>query len=132
MFPLYYMLRVLNFRTTSLNSKVSYPVLLLLKFPKSPILSHRKRFLCYCFQKPPMPPSSSSTKIVAEYAKSNRSSCKKCSKTIAVQHLRLGLASRDARGFNVTKWHHLDCFSFGSDSVASAEAIKGFDSLRVR
>ncbi|KAF3434313.1 hypothetical protein FNV43_RR25416 [Rhamnella rubrinervis] len=123
------MLRVFNLHTSSLNPQFAYSVLLLPEISKSPILSH-KRFICYCFQKPPMPPSSSSTKIVAEYAKSNRSSCKKCSKTIAVRDLRLGLVSRDARGFDATKWHHLDCFSFGSYSVASTEAIKGFDALR--
>ncbi|XP_020417840.1 polynucleotide 3'-phosphatase ZDP [Prunus persica] len=73
--------------------------------------------------------SSSSTQILAEYAKSKRSSCKKCSKAIDAKALRLGLVSRDARGFDVTKWHHLDCFNFGSESVASVEKIKGFQSL---
>ncbi|PQM33395.1 hypothetical protein Pyn_31803 [Prunus yedoensis var. nudiflora] len=73
--------------------------------------------------------SSSSTQVLAEYAKSKRSSCKKCSKAIAAKALRLGLVSRDARGFDVTKWHHLDCFNFGSESVASVEKIKGFQSL---
>ncbi|XP_062096815.1 polynucleotide 3'-phosphatase ZDP isoform X2 [Humulus lupulus] len=74
-----------------------------------------------------MPPS---IKIVAEYAKSNRSFCKKCSKTIDSKSLRLGLVSRDSRGFDMTKWHHLGCFSFGSESLPSAEEIKGFDSLK--
>ncbi|KAL2247462.1 UNVERIFIED_CONTAM: Polynucleotide 3'-phosphatase ZDP [Sesamum indicum] len=74
----------------------------------------------------------SSTKIVAEYAKSGRSSCKKCSKAIASSSLRLGLVSKDPRGFDMTKWHHLDCFPFNnSDSVSSAEAIAGFSSLKV-
>lgn len=77
----------------------------------------------------PMPPS---TKIVAEYAKSNRSSCKKCSNTIDSKTLRLGLVTRDARGFDITKWHHLGCFSFASESLASAQEIKGFDSLEVK
>ncbi|KAL0320607.1 UNVERIFIED_CONTAM: Polynucleotide 3'-phosphatase ZDP [Sesamum radiatum] len=73
----------------------------------------------------------SSTKIVAEYAKSGRSSCKKCSKAIASSSLRLGLVSKDPRGFDMTKWHHLDCFPFkNSDSVSSAEAIAGFSSLK--
>ncbi|XP_024021866.1 polynucleotide 3'-phosphatase ZDP isoform X2 [Morus notabilis] len=73
----------------------------------------------------PMPPS---TRIVAEYAKSSRSSCKKCSKTIDAKALRLGFVSRDARGFDITKWHHLACFT--SDSLASAREIQGFDSLK--
>ncbi|KAL0301252.1 UNVERIFIED_CONTAM: Polynucleotide 3'-phosphatase ZDP [Sesamum radiatum] len=74
----------------------------------------------------------SSTKIVAEYAKSGRSSCKKCSKAIASSSLRLGLVSKDPRGFDMTKWHHLECFPFNnSDSVSSAEAIAGFSSLKV-
>ncbi|KAL0311379.1 UNVERIFIED_CONTAM: Polynucleotide 3'-phosphatase ZDP [Sesamum angustifolium] len=73
----------------------------------------------------------SSTKIVAEYAKSGRSSCKKCSKAIASSSLRLGLVSKDPRGFDMTKWHHLECFPFNnSDSVSSAEAIAGFFSLK--
>ncbi|KAK4420422.1 Polynucleotide 3'-phosphatase ZDP [Sesamum alatum] len=73
----------------------------------------------------------SSTKIVAEYAKSGRSSCKKCSKAIASSSLRLGLVSKDPRGFDMTKWHHLDCFPFNnSGSVSSAEAIAGFSSLK--
>lgn len=124
--------RFSNVQTVS--PRFSNPVVLLPKIPKSPIHS-RQSFLFHCFLKPPtMPPPapSSSTKILAEYAKSNRSSCKKCSNTIAVRALRLGLVSRDARGFDVTKWHHLGCFSFGPYSVASAaEAIKGFDSLKV-
>ncbi|XP_039026843.1 polynucleotide 3'-phosphatase ZDP-like [Hibiscus syriacus] len=68
-----------------------------------------------------------STKIVAEYAKSGRSSCKKCGSAITAQSLRLGLVSRDARGFDMTKWHHLDCFAGNIDSV---DGIKGFDSLK--
>ncbi|XP_062015645.1 polynucleotide 3'-phosphatase ZDP-like isoform X2 [Rosa rugosa] len=68
---------------------------------------------------------SSSTHVEAEYAKSSKSSCKKCSKPIEKKALRLG--TKDARGY--TKWHHLGCFSFGSDPVASVDKIKGFQSL---
>ncbi|GMH24914.1 hypothetical protein Nepgr_026757 [Nepenthes gracilis] len=75
-----------------------------------------------------MPPSTS--KIVAEYAKSNRSTCKRCSKTISANALRLGLVSRDSRGFDMTKWHHLDCFPFNQDTIDSVELAKGFDSLK--
>ncbi|XP_010552122.1 PREDICTED: polynucleotide 3'-phosphatase ZDP isoform X2 [Tarenaya hassleriana] len=73
---------------------------------------------------------SPSAKIIAEYAKSNRSSCKKCSQTIAAKTLRLGLVTRDFRGFETTKWHHLDCFPIDSDPINSAESISGFSSLQ--
>ncbi|KAL3508769.1 hypothetical protein ACH5RR_028170 [Cinchona calisaya] len=74
--------------------------------------------------------SSSSAKMIVEYAKSGRSSCKKCAKPIPASALRLGLVTRDARGFDMTKWHHLHCLPFSSDSGASPEAIKGFSSLK--
>ncbi|GER53212.1 polynucleotide kinase-3'-phosphatase [Striga asiatica] len=77
------------------------------------------------------PSPSASMKIVAEYAKSGRSSCKKCSKAIDSKSLRLGMMSKDPRGFDMTKWHHLQCFPFSSSgSVSSAEAITGFSSLK--
>ncbi|KAI3985528.1 hypothetical protein MKX01_033842 [Papaver californicum] len=72
------------------------------------------------------------TKIIAEYAKSNRSTCKKCSNSISVNTLRLGLHSKDPRGYDVTKWHHLNCFP--SDSLqpihGSTQNIQGFSSLK--
>ncbi|KAL2476433.1 Polynucleotide 3'-phosphatase ZDP [Abeliophyllum distichum] len=75
--------------------------------------------------------SSPSFKIVAEYAKSGRSSCKKCSKSIASSALRLGLVSKDPRGFDMTKWHHFNCFPFtDSNAISTAEAITGFSSLK--
>ncbi|GMP65838.1 hypothetical protein CsSME_00026467 [Camellia sinensis var. sinensis] len=74
--------------------------------------------------------SMASSKVVAEYAKSGRSSCKKCSKKIDANALRLGSVSRDERGFDMTKWHHLNCFPMKSESIASPEAIKGFSSLK--
>lgn len=74
--------------------------------------------------------SSSSSKVVVEYAKSNRSSCKICSKTISANAVRLGLVTRGARGFDMTKWHHVHCFSAGSESISSAEMIQGFASLK--
>ncbi|KAL3821254.1 hypothetical protein ACJIZ3_007159 [Penstemon smallii] len=73
----------------------------------------------------------SSSKMVAEYAKSSRSSCKKCSKSIASNSLRLGLVSKDPRGFDMTKWHHLSCFPCtSSNSISSTDAITGFSSLK--
>ncbi|XP_048609044.1 polynucleotide 3'-phosphatase ZDP isoform X1 [Brassica napus] len=74
--------------------------------------------------------SSASSKVIAEYAKSSRSSCKKCSKTIAAKELRLGLVTRDSRGFDMTKWHHLGCFPVESDPIDSVEDIGGFSSLQ--
>ncbi|XP_022717288.1 polynucleotide 3'-phosphatase ZDP [Durio zibethinus] len=67
------------------------------------------------------------TKIIAEYAKSGRSSCKKCGKAITAQALRLGLVTRDARRFDMTKWHHLHCFP---EKIDSLDVIKGFDLLK--
>ena len=74
--------------------------------------------------------STSAVKIVAEYAKSNRSTCKNCSKTIPAKALRLGFVSRDGRGFDMTRWFHSDCASFGSDPVSSADKINGFALLK--
>ena len=77
-------------------------------------------------------PSTASVKLVAEYAKSGRSSCKKCSKSIAASALRFGLVTKDPRGFDMTKWHHLNCVPFGASGFASSvDAITGFSSLKV-
>lgn len=73
-------------------------------------------------------PTMSSSKIIAEYAKSNRSSCKKCSTSIDNKSLRLGSVSRDPRGFDSTKWYHLHCLPLNSTSV---DSIAGFTSLKV-
>ncbi|VVA97663.1 unnamed protein product [Arabis nemorensis] len=73
--------------------------------------------------------SSASSKVIAEYAKSGRSSCKKCSQTITAKELRLALVTRDFRGYDVTKWHHLGCFPVESDPIVSVEDIGGFSSL---
>lgn len=75
--------------------------------------------------------SMSTSKFKVEYAKSGRSSCKKCSKQIAVKALRLGSVFKDPRGFESVKWHHLDCFPFASDHFDSVESIGGFSSLQV-
>ncbi|XP_059442325.1 polynucleotide 3'-phosphatase ZDP [Corylus avellana] len=94
-------------------------------------IQNPKRFSFFCFQKSPMPPPPpNSSHVVAEYAKSNRSSCKGCAKAIVKEALRVGMVSRDARGFDMTKWHHLECFPVGAASVDSAEKIKGFETLQ--
>ncbi|CAN7117534.1 unnamed protein product [Brassica rapa subsp. narinosa] len=74
--------------------------------------------------------SSASSKVIAEYAKSSRSSCKSCSQTISAKELRLGLVTRDSRGFDMTKWHHLGCFPVELDPIDSVEDIGGFLSLQ--
>ncbi|KAJ4957355.1 hypothetical protein NE237_014138 [Protea cynaroides] len=70
------------------------------------------------------------SKVVAEYAKSNRSTCKACSKIITGGALRLGLVSKDTRGFEMKKWHHLGCFPSDSQHLYSADKIQGFSTLK--
>lgn len=77
-------------------------------------------------QSPMAPP-----KVVAEYAKSGRSSCKGCSKAISNGALRLGSSSKDTRGFDLVKWFHVDCFPSASRSLPVAAEIVGFSSLKV-
>jgi bifunctional polynucleotide phosphatase/kinase len=69
-------------------------------------------------------------KIIAEYAKSGKSSCKKCSEKIESKSLRLGFSSWDPRGFENTKWHHIDCFFTQDADLVSAESIEGFSELK--
>ncbi|BAT89548.1 hypothetical protein LR48_Vigan08g036400 [Vigna angularis] len=68
--------------------------------------------------------------MVAEYAKSNRASCKACSKAIEGKSLRLALVSKGNGPYDVVKWHHLHCFPVASHSPSSPQAIKGFSSLK--
>lgn len=78
-----------------------------------------------------MSSSPAAAKVVVEYAKSGRSLCKICSKSIPSGVPRLGMVSKDPRGFDMTKWHHLNCFpSGGSSSISPAESISGFSSLK--
>ncbi|KAL5697550.1 hypothetical protein ACHQM5_028680 [Ranunculus cassubicifolius] len=67
-----------------------------------------------------------STKIVSEYAKSGRSSCKKCSNPISAKTLRLGSITKGPGGFDMTKWYHFNCFS----TKFSVENIQGFSTLQ--
>ncbi|XP_075503196.1 polynucleotide 3'-phosphatase ZDP-like [Primulina tabacum] len=78
-----------------------------------------------------MSSSPAAAKVVVEYAKSGRSLCEICSKSIASGAPRLGMVSKDPRGFDMTKCHHLNCFpSSGSSSISPAESIAGFSSLK--
>ncbi|KAE9617040.1 putative phosphoric monoester hydrolase [Lupinus albus] len=75
-----------------------------------------------------MAPSSSMT---VEYAKSNRSCCKGCSKTIDSKTLRLGIVTKDPRGYESVKWHHPSCFPLSFHLPSSPQlSIKGFSSLQ--
>ncbi|KAG7581987.1 HAD-like superfamily [Arabidopsis suecica] len=74
--------------------------------------------------------SPDSSKVISEYAKSSRSTCKKCSQTIAAKELRLGLVTRNFRGFDMTQWHHVGCFPVDSDPISSVEDIGGFSELQ--
>nr|KYP42774.1 hypothetical protein KK1_035804 [Cajanus cajan] len=67
----------------------------------------------------------------AEYAKSNRSSCKACSEAIEAKSLRLASVSKGKGPYDVVKWHHLRCFPLSSHSHSAPEAIEGFSSLKV-
>ncbi|PWA54555.1 zinc finger, PARP-type [Artemisia annua] len=74
--------------------------------------------------------NATTVKILEEYAKSGRSSCKKCSEKIESKSIRLGLSSWEPRGFETTKWHHIDCFFPLDADLASAESIEGFSDLK--
>ncbi|KAI3857083.1 hypothetical protein MKW92_036629 [Papaver armeniacum] len=69
-----------------------------------------------------------SIKIVTEYAKSSRSSCKKCPEKIPSESLRLGSDSKE-RGHDVTRWYHPVCFPTDSLPIISVDEIDGFSSL---
>lgn len=95
------------------------------------LFSINPKFLTFNFYAPTMS-SPSSTKIIAEYAKSGKSSCKKCSEKIDFKSLRLGLSIKDPRGYDNTKWHHFNCFfSMDSVSIPAVETIEGFSELTV-
>uniref|UniRef100_A0A0D6R2Q3 PARP-type domain-containing protein n=1 Tax=Araucaria cunninghamii TaxID=56994 RepID=A0A0D6R2Q3_ARACU len=71
-----------------------------------------------------MPPN-----VVVEYAKSARAACKQCGNNIAKGCIRLGVVSKAAGGFDMTRWHHLQCFK-SQIGITSAETIKGFSLLK--
>ncbi|CAH3043259.1 unnamed protein product [Pocillopora meandrina] len=66
----------------------------------------------------------------AEYAKSNRSSCKSCKDNISKDSLRLAkmLQSPHFDG-KIPHWFHYNCF-FKKIKVKASSDISGFDSLR--
>lgn len=68
--------------------------------------------------------------MMAEYAKSGKSTCKACSQKIEAKALRLALVSKGKAPYDVVKWHHLNCFPLHSLSHFSPENIDGFSSLK--
>jgi bifunctional polynucleotide phosphatase/kinase len=73
--------------------------------------------------------AATSSKVIADNAKSSRSSCNRCSQTIVSKDLRVGLVTEDSRGFDITRWHHLGCFPIDFHPIDSVEDIGGYSSL---
>jgi bifunctional polynucleotide phosphatase/kinase len=71
------------------------------------------------------------TKVVSEYAKSGRSTCNGCGKSIGSGSLRIGSSGKIPKGFDMTKWYHLYCFPVKSNTIGSVEDIVGVASLKV-
>ncbi|XP_014493395.1 polynucleotide 3'-phosphatase ZDP isoform X3 [Vigna radiata var. radiata] len=114
------MLRFPNFFAVNVGRSNLPPLLLSVSAAASPSGSRN----------PPPLLMASRDSMVAEYAKSNRSSCKACSKAIEKKSLRLALVSKGNGPYDVFKWHHLHCFPVASHSPSSPQAIKGFSSLK--
>lgn len=67
---------------------------------------------------------------LAEYAKSNRSSCKKCKVQIPKDLLRMAVVYKSSKfDGKMTSWYHFDCF-FDRQRPKSAGDIEHFDQLR--
>lgn len=69
--------------------------------------------------------------MMADYAKSGKSSCRACSQKIEAKALRLASVSKGNGPYDIVKWHHLRCFPLSSHSHSSPESIRGFSSLKV-
>ncbi|CAF3453140.1 unnamed protein product [Rotaria sp. Silwood2] len=66
----------------------------------------------------------------AEYAKSDRSTCKGCHSTINKDSLRLAIMVQSPSfDGKIPTWYHMGCF-FKKVKPADAQIIKGFDNLR--
>nr|CAB3474182.1 unnamed protein product [Digitaria exilis] len=68
--------------------------------------------------------------LSVEYAKSGRSVCKGCNENIVKGALRVGSSFHDPRGFDQTKWYHVECFPASSYPVFVVENLKGFDIIK--
>ncbi|CAO2194618.1 unnamed protein product [Urochloa humidicola] len=73
---------------------------------------------------------SEKARVLVEYAKSGRSTCKGCNENIAKGALRLGASAHDPRGYDSTKWYHVACFPASSYPVFPVENLQGFDSIK--
>lgn len=74
----------------------------------------------------------------SDYAKSNKSTCKQCSKCIEKDVLRLGFIGKTNFGKTSTAWYHLECFDKLSKEMFSGihatdalpSLVEGFDKLK--
>jgi hypothetical protein len=67
----------------------------------------------------------------AEYAKSGRSSCKKCGKPIPDGALRMGpLVQSPHFDGKVPLWHHFECLAAKASALVDAAQVDGYFSLR--
>ena len=64
--------------------------------------------------------------LAAEYAKSAKSSCKRCSKTIDKGLLRLGFPGK--ANFGATAWYHYDCIWDDRENLKSVDQAKSVKS----
>jgi hypothetical protein len=71
------------------------------------------------------------TQYKAEYAKSGRSSCKKCGKPIPDGALRMGpLVQSPHFDGKVPLWHHFECLASKSSALIDPAQVDGYFSLR--
>jgi poly [ADP-ribose] polymerase len=71
------------------------------------------------------------TQYKAEYAKSGRSSCKKCGQSIPDGALRIGpLVQSPHFDGKVPLWHHFDCLAAKAAALVDPAQIDGYFSLR--
>jgi hypothetical protein len=71
------------------------------------------------------------TQYKAEYAKSGRSSCKKCSKAIPDGALRIGpLVQSPHFDGKVPLWHHFECLAAKAVALIDAAQVDGYFGLR--
>ncbi|KAL6845119.1 hypothetical protein ACP4OV_024614 [Aristida adscensionis] len=78
----------------------------------------------------PAPAEAAQPDLTAEYARSGRSTCKGCGEAIACGALRLGASARDPRGFDSTRWYHVECFPAASLPLGPVESLNGFDTIK--
>eukprot|EP00742_Colponemidia_sp_Colp-10_P006467 GILJ01006928.1.p1 GENE.GILJ01006928.1~~GILJ01006928.1.p1 ORF type:complete len:974 (-),score=174.50 GILJ01006928.1:174-3026(-) len=72
--------------------------------------------------------------FTAEYAKSSRSNCKECQRSIEKDDLRIGKVEKsESFGGMVPRWMHFDCFfKIGNRGCTSTDLISGYDALTIK